>query len=396
LWNKIKYIIRRISYIFSNKIFERKFSISEILSELRAYLAIFIGLSGAVLLYYSMTFEDPSKSISFLGRLGEVLITTGLLIWIVEKYTIDRFLTKEISVSIIQDLFRYYFNRQEMIDLIIRFSKSLNQYENIDEDVWALYERHGLVELFKEPIRENLIISIKVIEEVEGSKNLIKLCRQWSFKAKNTANPSTRENLSKYINRNGLIHATKIMISDEKLLNPDSPDSIEDFIKNEVKLKFYYTKLSCSGSYNAKREELEPFIIRDIQFNKKTLTPIDVQPIGERKLFLVYKINEPVRPDGKKYLDMRMFLDEMIPPGDSAAIEFTYEVIEENFNVVHHDFITYTLSCCLNLHFNDEFKTDISEGIIGNGFISSISPHKITYSGWIMPHSSISIAWAKK
>ena len=393
MWSEIKYRYTRIKYFFSNKIYKERYSISQFLSDMRAYLAVIAGLSGASLLYYSMTFEDPSKSISFLGRLGEVLITAGLFTWIVEKYTIDKFLTKQISVSIIQDLFRYYFNRQEMIDLIIRFSKSLNQYEDIDEDVWALYERHGIVELFKEPIRENLNISISFIREVEESDNLIRLHRRWSFKAKNTAHPSTRENLSKYINRDGLVHTTKIMISDENLINPDN---IEDFIENEVKLKFYYTKLSCSGSYNAKREKLEPFPIKDIQFDKKTLTPIDVHPIKSTKLFLVYKIDELARPDGMKYLVLQMFLNEMIPPGDSAAIEFTYEVVEKNFNVLHSDFMTYTLSCCFNLHFDDNFKTDISQGIIGNGFISSISPNEISYSGWIMPHSSISIAWAKK
>lgn len=393
MWSEIKYRYTRIKYFFSNKIYKERYSISQFLSDMRAYLAVIAGLIGTSLLYYSMTFEDPNKSISFLGRLGEVLITAGLFTWIIEKYTIDKFLTKQISVSIIQDLFRYYFNRQEMIDLIVRFSKSLNQYENIDEDIWALYERHGVVELFKETIRENLNISISFIEEVKGSDNLIKLHKSWSFKAKNTAHPSTRENLSKYINRDGLVHSTTIMISDEKIIDPLD---IEDFINKEVKLKFYYTKLGCSGSYNAKREKLKPFLIKDIQFDKKTLTPIGVQPEDNPKLFLVYKIDEPARPDGMKYLVLQMFLNEKIPPGDSAAIEFTYGVIEENFNVVHHDFMTYTLSCCLHLNFDDEFRTDISEGIIGNGFISSISPNEITYSGWIMPHSSISIAWAKK
>lgn len=370
------------------------FSIFETVSELREQLAIFLGLFGIILLLLSIAIPEPYKSnlvLIFVGRLGEVLITTGLIVYIIEHHTISRFLTKEISISIIQDLFRYYFNKEEMEDLIVKFTRQLNRYETIDEDVWELYKRHGIVELFSEPVREDLHITYKYLGDVENAQDSIYLFKHWSFRAKNTAKQTLREDLSKKINKNGLIHGTRIPV--DASFNTEK-EEVKKYIQQQSKL-FFNKTLSGAGGV-IEKTKMKPDYFHESDFDKDNGLPKNFKPTEQINLFLVYGIDDVSRIDGRKYLIIELYLNEKIPPGGSLGIEFSYQAIVPDFNISTFDFQSYTLGFCFLLDFGDMFKTDVGERIIGKGLLANKSEKGLTFAGWIMPHSAVSCAWCRK
>lgn len=373
----------------------KKFSILGLVYKLRGLLAIILGLFGISFLLLSFAVPEPYKSSStfiFIGRLGEVLATTGFLAYIIEQHTISEFVTKDISISIIKDLFRYYFNKEEMKNLIVEFTRELNQYEDLDDDIWKLYERHGIVELITEPVREDLHIAYKYLGDVDGAKNLISLNKHWSFRAKNTAKKISREDLSKRINRNGLVQWASILVDASF---PTEPNKVQDYIKKEAKLLFHTTVSGADGKIE--KTKLEPLYFYEKDFNKDEGIPKNAKLKDSDKLFFVFGVDSTTRTDGKKYLIMELYLNEKIQPGDSLGIEFNYNVIVEDFNISTFDFISYTLGFCLSLDFDDKlFKTDVGDRIIGTGFKANKSEKGLIYSGWILPHSSVAFAWARK
>ena len=373
-----------------------KFSILETLSKLRTHLAIIIGLLGFVFLFISMRDQEqiPNLSYLLLGRIGEVFITAGIFIWIIEHYTINKLLTKEISISIIQDLFRYYLNKEEMKNLIVKFTRELNQYETIDEDIWELYERHGIVELFTEPIREDLHIRFKYMGDATECDNSIKLNKHWTFRAKNTAK-KTSKGESKRINRNGRIHGTQILV-DKSF--PCDKEKIQEFIQTTVNFLFYKTLSSAGGIIEKKT--LEPHYIHKEEFDNEIGLPKNSKLIDsdltDPTLFLVFDIDDYSRIDENKYLIMDIYLTEKIPPSSGLGIEFSYDTIVKDFNISTFDFQSYTCGFSFSLECFDKFKTDVGERIIGKGFVSNKTDKSMTYSGWILPHSSLSCAWSRK
>lgn len=373
----------------------KKFSILGLVYKLRGQLAIILGLIGISFLLLSFAVPEPYKSSStfiFIGRLGEVFATTGFLAYIIEQHTISEFVTKDISISIIKDLFRYYFNKEEMKNVIVEFTRELNQYEDLDEDIWKLYERHGIVELITEPIREDLHITYKYIGDVEGAQNLIYLNKHWSCRAKNTAKKTSREDLSKRINKNGLVQWASILVDASF---PTVPTEVQEYIKKEAKLLFYITIPKADGKIE--KTKLEPLYFHEEDFKKDDGLPKNAKIKDSDKLFLVFGIDSTTRIDGKKYLIIELYLNEKIQPGDSLGIEFNYNVIVEDFNVSTFDFLSYTQGFCFSLDFDDKlFKTDVGERIIGTGFKANKTGKGLTYSGWILPHSSIACAWARK
>lgn len=373
---------------------KKKFSIIGLVYKLRGQLAIILGLCGISLLLISFAVPEPYKSSSafeFIGRLGEVLATTGFLAYIIEHHTISEFVTKDISVSIIKDLFRYYFNKEEMRKLIVEFTRELNQYEDLDDDIWKLYERHGIVELMTEPVREDLHIAYKYLGPVDGAKNSISLNKHWSFRAKNTAKKISQEDLSKRINRNGLVQGATILVDASF---PTAPNEVQAYVQKETNLLFFINIPTANGKM--KRKELKPLYFYEKDFNRDEGIP-NTEPKDSDNLFLVFGIDSTTRTDGRKYLNIELYLNEMIQPGDSLGIEFNYNVVVDDFNVSTFDFVSYTHGFCISLDFDDElFKTDIGDRIIGSGFKSNKTDKGFTYSGWIIPHSSVAFAWVRK
>lgn len=373
-----------------------KFSISETLATSRTHIAIIIGLFGFIFLFISMRFQEqmPNLLYIFSAEIGKILITAGIFVWIIERYTINKLLTKEISISIIRDLFRYYFNKEEMKNLIVKFTRELNQYETIDEDIWELYERHGIIELFNEPIREDLHINFKYIGCATEFKNSIIVNKQWTYRAKNTAKKISKGE-SKRINGNGLIHGAQTLV-DESF--PCDKVKIKEFIQNEVNFLFYKTLSSAEGIIEKKR--LEPTYFHRKDFNDEIGLPKNSKLIDsdltDPNLFLVFDIDDYSRIDKKKYLIMNIYLTEKIPPGSGLGIEFRYNAIVKDFNISTFDFQSYTCGFSFSLECFDKFKTDVGERIIGKGFVSNKTDKSMTYSGWILPHSSISCAWSRK
>jgi len=54
-----------------------------------------------------------------------------------------------------------------LIGFILKGIRNLNKYEEIDNEIYSLYEKHGLLELAEEPRMSNLSIIFKKEGEVE-------------------------------------------------------------------------------------------------------------------------------------------------------------------------------------------------------------------------------------
>ena len=373
--------------------FEKKFSILKKLQWERYYWAIIIGLLGFLPLYislkYSMTEDYDPVLCGFIEKLGEILIGTGLIVIILEITIIDKLITKDVSVSVIKDMFRFYFKKKEMINLIIQLTQDLNQNENIPPDVIDLYKRHGILELFNEPLREDLHIKCSFCKFLEDDPNLFIAQKHWSFRVINTAKCSLKEDLSKKINKNGLIHRFSRELYE---MEDVSTEKIEKYIIDTSDVKFYYISDSSSGSNRKKINKIE-YIMHD-KFNTQKGIPIDTKKEGTDKFYVVYKIE--IDEFGKNRLDLGFYFDRFIEPEQSLGIELSCKDIFRNFQLLAFNFSSYTLGFDFELELGDIFKSDMSQQIIGKGHIVAKSKNHLSYSGWIMPHSSFSCSWTKK
>jgi len=371
----------------------KEFSILKNISHDRLHSACIIGFVGLMLLAFSIYINLVLPLdiilwitiVSLLGKVGEVLIITGFFIFILEHNTIDKFITKEISVSIIKDLFRFYFNKKEMMNLIFQLTKDLNISENINNDVLELYKTHGILELFNEPVREDLNIKYSYIKPFEKYPDLFIMQKYWGYRVVNSAIPDPKRNLDKKINKNGLVHSfSRIFYEDI----PKSKEEIEEFLQKQLDIEFSYYNESTLGST---RVPLTPKFFESKEFDYLSGIP---KIRTEKEFYTVYEIYAD-KPEINR-LKISFYLNKPIMPGESIGIDLYYKSIFKTFDISILDFTSYTQGFNYDLKLGDEFETELAQQIIGKGHISSKSNNHLAYSGWILPHSSFSFAWSKK
>ncbi len=74
---------------------------------------------------------------------------------------------------------------------------------------------------------------------------------------------------------------------------------------------------------------------------------------------------------------------------------FKLKTIVSDYDLWTYEFISYTKGVRCELHFDEEFETKIEDVLIGVPIPTIKSDNKLTYNGWIMPHSSISVSWRR-
>lgn len=365
----------------------------------KSSFAIMIGLIGVVILLLFVILEtcfDPIEndllivSVSLFEKLGEILIVTGFFIYLIEHNTIDKYITRDISVSIVKDLFRFYFKRDQMVDFLVELTQGMNQYENIPDDVIELYKKHGILELFNEPVRENLHIKYTYIEDLEGS-DLFIAKKYWSYRATNTRRADAKEVLSKKINENGLIQKNSREIYEDENF-PSENSEIEGHLRNKLGVEFYYFEDTTTGSKKNKCDDIK--FISSEDFDEIEGVPKKRDHDSKNEFYVVYSKTKD--ESEKDCLEVSFYYAKYLSPGESIGIELAYNTISKFFNILILDFTSYTQGFKFELELGDEFITDIAEQIIGKGHVDAMSNKQISYTGWIIPHSSFSCSWAKK
>ena len=124
--------------------------------------------------------------IDLFGKVGEAFILSGFVVFVLEEHPLA-LMVKDVSKSIIDEIIDRHFTRNELIGFILKGIKNLNKYEHIDDEIYALYEKYGLLELTDEPRRSNVSIIFKKEGEVEGEKDKIILSRIYDYRATNEA-----------------------------------------------------------------------------------------------------------------------------------------------------------------------------------------------------------------
>ncbi|HEY9246711.1 MAG TPA: hypothetical protein VIO11_07700, partial [Candidatus Methanoperedens sp.] len=247
----------------------KKHSIFKELYEKRKSLAIKIGLNGVILLLLSllagqmMPVNHPGGIWSILnviielfGKLGEAFILSGFVVYVLEEHPLA-LMIKDVSKSIIDEIIDKHFQRNELIDFVLRGIKHLNKYENIDDEIYSLYEKHGLLELADEPRRSNVSLIFRKEGDIEGEKDKILLNRIYDFRATNEARESGG---LKLINRDGLV-----AFVDSSIPNPINEDEneISKEIHTYLDVKFEFsTSFEVGGSTcNKERVSLNPVYV---------------------------------------------------------------------------------------------------------------------------------------
>ncbi len=382
-----------------------KRSIFKDLYEKRKSLAVKIGLIGVILLLLSLLAKEmipleqntgiwhiSNVIIELLGRVGEAFILSGFVIFVLEEHPLAM-MVKDVSKSIIDEIIDKHFQRNELLGFILRGIKNLNKYENIDEEIYNLYEKHGLLELTDEPRRSNVSIIFKKEEEVEGEKDKILLNRIYDFRAMNEA----REGGScKRVNGDGLVaffDSPVPTVADE-----DENEILKDIHKYlDVKFEFS-TSFEVSGSTcDKERVSLNPVFLPRKDFDIENCSPKKNRGESEKFTTELYGVYEIVRQsDDNSILKLNFYLNVKIPPKEFIDLCFEVKGIVSDYDLWTYEFISYSKGVTFELNFGDDFETKIEEVLIGVQNTPVKSNTKLKYNGWIMPHSSISGTWRRK
>lgn len=385
-----------------------KKSIFKDLYEKRKSLAVKIGLTGVIILLSSLLIkklvpvEQPADIlyildilIDLMGKVGEAFILSGFVVYVLEEHPLTM-MVKDLSRSIIDEIIDKYFHEKELLDFIFRGIKNLNKYERIDDEIYSLYEKHGLLELTDEPRRTNISIIFKNEGYVENESGKILLNRMYDYRAINDARPGGN---SKLINRDGLVAFYDVSITTGI---DETKDGILKCIHNYLDISFKFsTSFEIKDSLcNKNLLPLEPDFISEKDFDIKNCRPNNdsgfyvFKKEFEPKLYAVYDIFQ--QSDGNKLLKLNLYLNVRIPPGEYIDIDFEIKGIVPDYDLWTYEFISYSKGVTFELQMGEEFETRIEEVIIGVQNTPIKSNSKLKYNGWIMPHSSISAAWKRK
>ncbi len=381
-----------------------KKSIFKDLFEKRRSKAVKIGLIGIIFLLFSLLAKEliPISAptgishimnviIELFGKVGEAFILSGFVVFVLEEHPLA-LMVKDVSRSIIDEIIDRHFTRNELIGFILKGIRNLNKYEQIDDEIYSLYEKHGLLELSEEPRMSNLSIIFKKEGEVEGENDKIVLNRMYDYMAKNEAKAG---GTSKLINRDGLVAFF------DSAVPGSTTEEEEEILKNihkyqDISFKFS-TSFEISGyTCNKNLMPLEPVYIRRNDFDLENCRPNNSRNEKEIKpeLYVVYEIIS--QSDGNKILKLNAYFNIKIPPKEFIELFFEVKGIVPVFDLRTYEFISYTKGATFELQLGDDFETKIEEVLIGVPNPPIKSNSKLKYNGWIMPHSSISGTWRRK
>lgn len=297
-------------------------------------------------------------------------------------------LREETISYLLDDIFKNYFSKEQLKNFFGKYVQYYNEYEHIEPEVQLLLEKHGIPEIDK-PRRENIDVAIDYLGDVYESKNLINIKETFSYRYKNGAKAQQPGN--KFLNRSGQIYGTTFLLYEELFNKSDLENSIKKYFKFLVRCRPSFT---CGGMESNRWSEIKDiFYCQKSKFNSSKYLDHDIN--SPPKLYVVYDTFPLERSDGKEYLEFSIYLNKAIPPQKYIDIRLEATRPIEDFNLDQYTFIGYTQNFSCNLKFNEQlFKTYIEENIIGsaNG-VSKKSYDSLKYTGWILPHSSISWAW---
>ena len=381
-----------------------KKSIFKDLFEKRRSLAVKVGLTGVILLLISLLAKEMAPIqqptglshilnviIELFGKVGEAFILSGFVVFVLEEHPLA-LMVKDVSKSIIDEIIERHFTRNELIGFILKGIKNLNKYEHIDDEIYTLYEKYGLLELTDEPQRSNVSIIFKKDGEVEGEKDKIILSRIYDYRATNEAQEGGN---SKMINRDGLVAFFDSPIPE--LMNETEDEILKNIHKYlDISFKFS-TSFEISGYVcNKNLMPLEPVFINRKDFDLENCKPINYSDNKEFRpeLYAVYEIIS--QSDGNRLLKLNAYFNVIIPPKEFIELFFEVKGIVSDYDLWTYEFISYTKGVTFELQLGDDFETKIEEVLIGVPNPPIKSNSKLKYNGWIMSHSSISGAWRRK
>jgi len=279
------------------------------------------------------------------------------------------------------------YSREDLIDFIIKCStSSLNKFEYINDEIINLYKEHGLLELADKPQRSHFQI-IYALEKII-SDDIIKVKYIVDYLATNEAYKNKGEN--KFVNGDGMVSFSSMDIKD--LDESKIPSKIQEYMNPLLILE---ASFSIGDKGPGHKHVFYPEYIREEDFDtKKLINKGDNETKSEPKLYGVYKAS---KEDSR--LDLKLYLNIKIPPQENIRVHIESEDSYPDFYIVSQDFSSWTDCVEFELQgFDKEFDTDITYTIpLLEGRKPNIEKKaKLTYLGWIMPHSSISAAWKKK
>ena len=382
-----------------------KHSIFKDMYEKRKSLAVKIGLTGVILLLISLLaremipLEMPtgiwhiiSIIIELFGKVGEAFILTGFVVYVLEEHSLA-LTVKDVSRSIIDEIIDRYFSRNELIEFIFRGIKNLNKYEHIDDEIYELYKKHGLLELTDEPHRSNASIILKKEGEVAGEKDKIILNRIYDYRAMNEARQGGNVKL---VNKDGLI-----AFVDAPILEAvgDTDDEILKHIGKYFDINFKFSTSFEVGGLMCNKNLLPfvPVFLPHKDFDVENCRPknqSDKTKDFKPELYSVYEVLS--QSDANKILKLNLYFNLRIPPGEFIDLCFEIKGIVSDYDLWTYEFISYTKGVTFEMQLGDEFETKIEEVLIGSPNPPIKSNTKLKFNGWILPHSSISGAWRRK
>lgn len=384
---------------------KRKHSIFKDLYDKRKSLAVKIGLTGVILLLISllagemMPVEQPagiwhvlSVIIDLFSKVGEAFILSGFVVYVLEEHSLSH-TVKDVSRSIIDEIIDRHFTRNELIEFIFRGIKNLNKYEHIDDEIYELYKKHGLLELTDEPHITNVSLILKKEGEVEGEKDKVILNRIYDYRAMNKAREGGNVKL---INKDGLVAKFDTHIPD---ISVDSDNEILKHIRKYFDIEFKFsTSFEINGFMcNKNLLPLVPVFISQNDFDVENCRPKTYGSEAREfkpELYAVYDIFS--QSDSNKVLKLNLYFNVRIPPGEFIDLCFAVKGIVSDYDLWTYEFISYTKGVTFELQLGDDFETKIEEVLIGVPNPPIKSNSKLKYNGWILPHSSISGTWRRR
>lgn len=363
----------------------------------RESLAIRIGLTGIILILISLLaihLINTQNSIIqfilvFIGRIGEVFFLAGFIAFALEQHPLSE-MARETTKSIIDELIDKYFPRKELIEFMLKCTRNLNKFEDIDSEIYSLYEKHGLLELANEPRRSNLSVTFKNDGDIEGQNGKILFNRIYDYRVTNEAHIGGK---FKKINGDGLVSYYNTTLPDRKKY---TSDEIIKCINNYLKIKFIFTT-SFELSYSKEKIEkinLDPIFISRNDFDIEKCRPKSYNKDQEKpELYGVFEV--PNNDEGDMILEYSLYFNVEIPPKEYIDLHLETKGIADDSDLWMYDFISWTEGVTFEMEFGDGFETKIVENLIG----TRTSPHqsniKLRYNGWVMPHSTICGSWRR-
>lgn len=377
-----------------------KRSIFKELYEKRRSLAVKVGLTGVIFILISLLakelvpVEQPTGImhvsnvlIELAGRIGEAFILSGFVVFVLEEHPLAM-MVKDVSRSIIDEIIDKHFQRDELIGFIVRSIKNLNKYEVIDDEIYNLYEKHGLLELTGEPRKSNASIIFKKIDKLDSGTHIL-INRIYEYRATNEAREGGS---SKLINGDGL---AAFFDSDIPLLTNQDEITVIQMIDTYLSTQFKFSTSFEIDGQKGNLISLQPVYLDRKDFDSNACRPKNHDAKEFKpELYGVYELLN--RSDATSLLKLNFYFNVKIPPKEFVEIFFEVKGIVSEYDLWTYEFISYTKGATFELQLGDDFETKIEEVLIGVPTPPIKSDSKLKYNGWIMPHSSISGAWRRK